>query len=69
LSVIGGLVFLRRNVVELAVQPPVVEPVDPLHRRVLHVVDCAQRPGQEWAAAASGLGLEQPDRQQIPTNA
>ena len=62
LSVIGGLVFVGRNVVELAVQSAAVVPVDPLHRRVFHVVDGPQRAGQEWAAAADGFGLEQPDR-------
>ena len=61
-SVVGGLVFFGWNVVELAVQAAIVVPVDPLHRRLLHVVDRAQRARQEWAAAADGFGLEQPDR-------
>jgi hypothetical protein len=59
---VGGLVFFGWNVVKLAVQAAIVVPVDPLHRGVLHVVDRAQRRRQEWAAAADGFGLEQPDR-------
>lgn len=60
-SVVGGLVFVGRNVVELAVQAPVVEPIDPLHRRVFDVVDGAQRAGQKRAAATDAFGLEQAD--------
>jgi hypothetical protein len=44
------------------VQAAVVEPVDPLHRGVLDVIDRVQRAGQERAAAADGFGLEQSDR-------
>jgi hypothetical protein len=46
-SVVGGLVFVGRDVVELAVQAPVVEPIDPLHGRVFDVVDGAQGPVRE----------------------
>src|SRR6202011_2362259 len=37
-SVVGGFAFVGWDVVELAVQAAVVEPVDPLHRGVLDVV-------------------------------
>src|SRR4051812_6212246 len=61
-SVVGGLVFFGRNVVELAVQPAVVEPIDPLHRGVFHVVEGAQRAAEERATATDSFGLEQPNR-------
>jgi hypothetical protein len=38
------------------------KPVDPFHRRVFDIVDGPQRARQEWATAADGFGLEQPDR-------
>jgi hypothetical protein len=62
LSVIGALVLVRWDVIEQAVQPAGVVPVDPLHRGVLDVVDGFQRASQERAVTADGFGLVQPDR-------
>ena len=53
-SVVGGLVFVGRDVLELAVQPAVGERVD-------QGMSVMQRAGEERAAAADGFGLEQPD--------
>ena len=52
--------LLGRDVVEPAVQAAIVVPVDPLHRRVLDVVDRAQRARQERLAATDGFGLNNP---------
>lgn len=57
LAVVGGLVLGGRDVADLAVEAPVVEPVDPLEDRLLEMVEVA--PG---AVAAMQLGLEQADR-------
>jgi hypothetical protein len=62
LSVIGALVLVRRDIIEQAVQPAGVVPVDPLRRGVLDVVDGFQRASQERAVTAYGFGLVQPDR-------
>ncbi|MGH3557737.1 MAG: hypothetical protein ACRDTK_09680 [Mycobacterium sp.] len=54
-----GRVFLRRDVVEQAV-PAVAVPVDPLHRRVLDVVDCLERAGEKRPAPADSFGSNNP---------
>jgi hypothetical protein len=61
-SVVGGLVLVGRGLVELAVQAQVVEPIDPLHRRVFDVVASTQRAGQRRATATDAFCLEQADR-------
>ena len=60
MSVIGGLVFVGRNVVELAVQSAAVVPVDPFHRRVFHVVDGPQRAGQNGLPRPTASVLNNP---------
>src|SRR3954447_2695156 len=55
LSVVGGFELGRRDVAEGAVEPCVVEPVDPAERRELDVVD-----GPPGCLAADQLGLEHP---------
>ena len=49
---VRGLAFLGWDVVEEAVQAPVVEPVDPCHRRVPDVIDSAQRATEERSRAS-----------------
>src|SRR6476659_10547361 len=55
LSVVGGFELGRRDVAERAVEPCVVEPVDPAERRELDVVD-----GPPGCLAADQLCLEHP---------
>src|SRR3954453_12492765 len=61
LSVVGGFELGGWDVAEDAVQPAVVVPVDPFHRRVLDVIDRLRRVRSERAALADHLGLEQAD--------
>jgi hypothetical protein len=50
------------DVVELATHAAVVEPVDPLHRRVLEVIDRAQRGRQERAPRPTASVTTTPPR-------
>src|SRR3954453_8292154 len=61
LSVVGGFELGGWDVAEDAVQPAVVVPVDPFHRRVLDVVDRLRGVRPEWTVPADDLGLEQAD--------
>src|SRR3954453_8075704 len=61
LSVVGGFELGGWDVAEDAVQPAVVVPVDPFHRRVLDVIDRLRRVRPERATLADHLGLEQAD--------
>jgi hypothetical protein len=61
LSVVGGFELGGWDVAEDAVQPAVVVPVDPFHRRVLDVIDRLRRVRPERTALADHLGLEQAD--------
>ena len=54
--VVGVLELRRRDVTDRFEEPPVVEPVHPLERAVLDVVDALPRP-----PPADELGLVQPD--------
>src|SRR2546425_1721359 len=56
LSVVGSLELRRRDVTDRLEEPPMVEPVDPLERRVLDVVDALPR-----TTPADEFGLVQPD--------
>ena len=61
MSVVGGFELGGWDVAEDAVQPAVVVPVDPFHRRVLDVIDRLRRVRPERTALADHLGLEQAD--------
>ena len=54
LTIVTGLTFGRWDVVECAVEPPVVPPVHPLRRGQLHVLE-----GPPGALAVDDLGLVQ----------
>ena len=62
LSVVGGFVFVGWDVVELAVQASIVVPLDPLHGRVVNIVDSAQWAVPKRAPGSDGFGFEQPNR-------
>src|SRR3954464_13665516 len=57
LSVVGGFELGGVDVAEVCVQPAVVVPVDPFHRRVLDVIDRLRRVRSERTALADHLGL------------
>ena len=62
MSVVRRLEFIRRDVSEAAVQATAIEPVDPLHRGVLDVLDGLVGTRMERVSLGDHFGLEQPDR-------